>query len=384
MTSTATGPQPDAPQPDSGPDRPLTLGREGDSYRLDAARLESLVAAMLERTGVPAADAAVVAESLVGADVRGMTSHGLIRLPVYIQRLQQGGFNPVTTVQVLRETEAIALLDGGNGLGAVLSLRAMDMAIDKARGRGIAAVGVRNSNHNGEGAYYVQRAVRQDMIGIATTNASPIMPVWGGKTPLTGPLPISVGVPTATGNPIVLDAALGMSSRGKILYHAEKGLKLPDGWLVDADGRPTNDPEWVRKGGWILPIGGHKGWGLILVCEILTGLLTGGAFGAELTNLYDDLDQPQRNAQFVVAIDIASFVDVAAFKQRMDAYIAIMRASELAPDVDEILMPGEIEFRRAAAQRADGVLLSTAVVDEVLTVARGLGLTPDDMGADAT
>lgn len=362
---------------DPSPRPPLVVAEDGDEYRLDAGALEALVAAMLQRVSVPPEDAAIVAESLVAADARGMSSHGVLRLPVYIRRLQEGGFDPASASTVVRETGSVALLDGGNGLGAVLTTRAMDMAIDKARGRGIGAVGIRGSNHNGEGAFYVQRAVRRDMIGIATTNGSPIMPVWGGRTPLTGPLPISVGVPAGVERPIVLDAALGMSSRGKILYHAERGMTLPDGWLVDADGRPTNDPSWVTRGGWILPIGGHKGWGLILICEILAGLLTGGAFGRELTNLYDDLDQPQRNGHFVIAIDIACFVDVAAFKQRMDAYVGIMRASELAPGFSEILMPGEPEFRREEEQRRDGIALGRKVVDEMLRVARDLGVDPD-------
>jgi len=347
---------------------------EDGSYLVDAARLEALVQAMLEKVGVPAQDAALVAGSLVSADARGMNSHGVLRLPVYIRRLQQGGFKPASRGTVIKETAATMLIDGGEGLGAVLTSHAMDIAIEKARQTGIAAVGIRNSNHNGENAYYVQRAIAQDMIGIATTNGSPIMPVWGGKTPLTGPLPIAIGVPAGEALPIVLDAALGMSSRGKILYYAEKGMQLPDGWLVDAEGRPTNDPNWVKNGGWILPIGGHKGWGLILACEILSGLLTGGAFGQELTNLYDDLDRPQRNGHFVIAINIAAFTDVAAFKERMDAYIAIMKASERVPGVDEILMPGEIEFRKEKKQRAEGLTVSRSVIDEVVAVARGLGL----------
>lgn len=355
-------------------DSPLFRREDEDTCRVPVEGLERLVGGMLATVGVPEEDARLVAASLVSADARGMNSHGVLRLPVYIRRLQQGGFSPVTPCAVVRETTSTMLLDAGNGLGAVATARAMDKATEKARSSGIAAVGIRNSNHNGEGAFYVQRAIRADMIGIATTNGSPIMPVWGGKTPLTGPLPISIGVPTANERPIVLDAALGMSSRGKILYYAEKGMELPEGWLVDAEGRPTRDPNWVKNGGWILPIGGHKGWGLILACEILSGLLTGGAFGRELTNLYDDLDQPQRNGHFVIAIDIAAFTDLAAFKQRMDDYIAIMKASERAPGFDEILMPGEPEFRKEAEQRAEGILLSRAVAEEVMAVARDLGL----------
>jgi LDH2 family malate/lactate/ureidoglycolate dehydrogenase len=352
----------------------LRLTGQDEGYRVDARQLQSLVELMLAKTGVPAADASLVASSLIGADARGMNSHGILRLPVYIKRLRQGGFSPRSESKLVRESASTALIDGGNGLGAVLTMRAMDMAIAKARVTGIAAVGVRNSNHNGEGAPYVLRAVEADMIGIATTNGSPIMPVWGGKTALTGPLPITLGVPASRHKPIVLDAALGMSSRGKILYYAEKGLSLPDGWLVDADGRPTNDPNWVKNGGWILPIGGHKGWGLILMCEILSGILTGGAIGRELTNLYDDLHKPQGNGHFVMAINIASFLDVAAFKERMDSYISEMKASELAPGFEEVLMPGEIEFRKEARQRVEGIVLGRSVVDEVLKTAKDLGI----------
>jgi len=351
----------------------LREGPAGD-YLLPVTDLTALATAMLECTGVPAADAAIVANGLISADARGMNSHGILRLPVYIKRLQQGGFSPVSRFDIVRETAGTALVDGGNGLGAVLTTRAMDLAIAKARQTGVAAVGVRNGNHNGEGAPYALQAVRAGMVGIATTNGSPIMPVWGGKTPLTGPLPITFGVPADQEHPILLDAALGMSSRGKILYYAEKGLELPPGWLVDADGAPTTDPNWVRNGGWILPIGGHKGWGLILMCEILTGILTGGAFGRDLTNLYDDLDTGQGNSHFVIALNIAAFIDLSSFKARIDGYIRAMKQSELAPGVEEILMPGEIEFRREAEQHANGILLGRSVVDELLASARGLGI----------
>ncbi len=145
-----------------------------------------------------------------------------------------------------------------------------------------------------------------------------------------------------------------MSSRGKILYYAEKGLTLPPGWLVDADGAPTTDPNWVKKGGWIQPIGGHKGWGLALMCEILAGILTGARFGRELTNLYDNLDQGQHNGHFVMALNIDSFIGAELFKTTVDGYIRQMKASELAPGFTEIMMPGEIEFRKEKAPEGGG------------------------------
>lgn len=354
----------------------LNMKRQVEGYVLNYDELVQLAIAMLTKVGVPPDDARIVAGGLINADARGMNSHGILRLPVYIKRLQQGGFAPVSRFDIVKESQSTALVDGGNGLGAVLTTRAMDLAIDKARATGIAAVGVRNSNHNGEGAPYVLQAVRADMIGIATTNGSPISPVWGAKSPFfSGPLPMSFGIPTKEELPLVLDAALGMSSRGKILYFAEKGIELPPGWLVDNEGRPTTDPNWVKKGGWIQPIGGHKGWGLALMCEILTGVLTGGMFGRQLTNLYDDLDQGQHDAQFVIAISVGKFVGAETFKTTVDSYIREMKASEPVSSVAKIVMPGEIEFEKEKRQKADGLELDENVVNALLASARGLELS---------
>ena len=346
-------------------------------YRIDAARLESLVLRMLMRVGVPDEDAVLVAGSLIAADARGMTSHGILRLPVYIKRLQAGGFKADRKGRIVRETQGTVLIDGEDGLGAVLSCHAMDEAMRKARTNGIGAAGVFRSNHNGEGAFYALRAIAGDMIGIATTTGSPVMPAWGGKTKLTGPLPITVGVPAGEELPVVLDAALGMSSRGKILYHAEKNLPVPDGWMVDADGRPTNDADQIRKDGWMLPIGGHKGWGLIVIMEILAGILTGGALGQDAAELFADPSVTQKNGQFMMAINVSAFMDVDRFKRRMDDYIRTVKASELADGVPEIVMPGEPEFRREREQRANGIQLGQKVVESMLAVARDLEIEPE-------
>lgn len=348
---------------------------DAKTVRVPQESLRAMVETLLVKLAVPAEDAGIVAGSLVAADLRGMNSHGVLRLPVYLRRLRIGGINPIAEATIIRETDGTALLEGDAGLGSVLTARAMAMAIGKAKGRGIGAVGVRNSNHNGEGAFYVSQAIEAGMIGIATTNASPIMPPWGGTTPITGPLPISIGVPTGRHPPIIFDAALGMSSRGKILQYAEEGRPLPDGWLVDKDGRPTNDPEWVRNGGWILPIGGHKGWGLILACEILTGILMGGAFGTELTNLYDDLDTPQRNSHFVLAIDVAAFLDPDAFRARMDGYVDLLKASAPAPGSEGVRMPGEREHEMERDQSRSGIALQRGVLREIVEIANELGVS---------
>jgi LDH2 family malate/lactate/ureidoglycolate dehydrogenase len=345
--------------------------------RIPASALHDLVLAMVKSTGVPPSDAAIVTEGLVGADLRGMNSHGVLRLPVYIKRLLAGGFSTAGNIEILKDGTATALIDGCNGLGAVVTTKAMDLAIAKARNSGIGAVAIRNSNHNGEGAPYALRAVQQDMIGLATTNGAPMMPVWGGRDPMTGPLPLTFAVPAGEEWPIVYDAALAMSSRGKILYYAGKQLELPDGWLVDADGRPTNDPEWVRKGGWILPIGGdkgYKGWGLILMCELLTGFLSGGAISGEMNDLYADLTQGQHVSHFCMAINIGAFIDVGFFKQRVDGHIRRIKASRGVPGAEPIVLPGEKEFRNEERQRVEGVVLARSVLDELLAAAKGLGL----------
>lgn len=354
---------------------PIEIVGEGDTCRIPAASLRALATVAIEHAGIVAEDAALLADALVMADARGMHSHGVLRLPVYLGRIRAGGFSSTPHFEILRETPGTALVDGGNYLGAVLTSRAMDLAIAKARETGIGAVGVRDSNHNGEGAPYAMRAIDAGMIGIATTNGSPIMPAWGARAPaLTGPLPITFGIPAGAFPPILLDMSLGMSSRGKILYHAERKLPLPPGWLVDAEGRPTTDAEWVRNGGWILPIGGHKGWGLILMAEILSGILTGGAVGREMVNLYDELHAPQRTGHFVMPIDIEAFVGLDRFRERIEAYIALMKASERAEGVAEILMPGEIEHRNRLRQERDGIVLGKAVIEEVLAAARETGV----------
>jgi LDH2 family malate/lactate/ureidoglycolate dehydrogenase len=338
-------------------------------YLVQADELKTLTTNILTRVGVPPEDAALVAESLVMADLRGMNSHGVLRLPVYVRRLQAGGFKPDRKGKIVRETQGTVLIDGEHGLGAVLSTRAMDEAIARARKNGIGAAGLLNSNHNGEGAFYALRAVKAGMIGICTTSGSPISPPWGGKTKLTGPLPITVGAPAGKELPIILDAALGMSSRGKILYHAEKNMPVPEGWLVDSEGRPTTDAEQIRKGGWINPIGGYKGWGLVVIMEILAGVLTGAALGGEAGELYTDVTRNQKNGQFFIAIDVAAFMEPDDVRKRMDAYIRTTKDSEKLAGVKEIDMPGEPEFVREKFHRENGIPLGRKVMEEVLSVA---------------
>ncbi len=343
---------------------------------VDARKLEAYVAEIFERGGVPRDEAARVAEALVGADCRGMTSHGVMRVPMYMKKVRAGGFRSGTKGKILRETAGSILLDGEDGLGQVITWRAMEGAIRKARTAGVGVVGVTRSNHFGEGAYYALQAIRADMIGILTTNGSANTPPHGGRSMMAGNLPLTVGVPTREELPILLDMAMCASSKGKIAYAAKKGERIPPGWAVDSAGQPTEDPQKVLDGGWILPIGGYKGWGLILFLDILSGVLTGGPMGPEVTDLFTGAAAtPQGLGHFVMALNIEAFMPVDAFKRRMDARIRAIKNSERLPGVEEILMPGERELRLEHERRRSGVPLSVNVLDQVAAVAAELGVT---------
>lgn len=345
-----------------------------DDRVVDADALAAFARELFARVGLPAEDAALVAESLVLADLRGMQSHGVLRIPIYVEKIRAGGFQPGTRGRIVRETPGTVLLDGEDGLGQVLTLAAMDSAMAKARETGIGAAGVLNSNHYGEAAYYVMHAARRDMIGIVATNGSPNMPAWGGTTKMTGPLPFTAAVPTLEERPFVLDAALGATNRGKLIYLAEKGEKIPLGWGVDSEARPTDDPGKVLDGGWILPIGGHKGFGITMFIEILSGVLTGALVGSEIRDLYNaGRDRPQGLGHFCIAIDPGAFMPVEDFKRRMDAMIRMVKASRLAPGVDRMTIPGEPEFDTEAVRRRDGIPLARSVLERLNELARELG-----------
>jgi LDH2 family malate/lactate/ureidoglycolate dehydrogenase/quinol monooxygenase YgiN len=339
-----------------------------------AADLLALAVDIFSRAGVPADEARVVANALVEADLRGMQSHGVLRIPIYVEKIRAGGFRAGREGMVVRETAGTALLDAEDGLGQTVSLRAMDIAIDKARVTGIGAVGVLNSNHFGEAAHYVLRAAERDMIGIIATNGSPNMPALGGTTKMTGPLPFTAAVPTGGGQPFVIDAALGVTNRGKLIYLAERGERIPLGWGVDRDARPTDDPARVLDGGWILPIGGHKGFGITMFLEILSGVLTGARVGAEIRDLYNaPRGESQGLGHFCIAIDPSAFMPLDTFKTRMDAMIRMVKSSKLAPGTERMIIPGEPETETRRRRSAQGIPLAKSVLDQLNALARELG-----------
>jgi LDH2 family malate/lactate/ureidoglycolate dehydrogenase len=341
---------------------------------VDAGKLLSLIVDIFERAGMPDDEAALVADALVLADLRGMHSHGVLRTTIYVDKIRGGGFRPGRKGRVVRETGGTVLLDGEDGIGQVLTIAAMDRAIDKARKNGIGAAGVFNSNHHGEAAYYILHALKSDMIGIVATNGSPNMPAWGGTTKMTGPLPFTAGAPAQDELPFLIDAALGVTNRGKLIYIADKGEKIPFGWGVDRNAKPTDEPSRVLDGGWILPIGGHKGFGITMFIEILSGVLTGALIGSAIRDLYNDPhEQPQGLGHFCIAIDPEAFMPIAQFKRRMDEMIRMIKASALAPGNERMIIPGQLEFEKEKARRLQGIPLAVKLISQLRKLGSDLG-----------
>lgn len=339
--------------------------------RVDAHALRTLVQAIFVRCGMDDADAALLTDSLIEADLRGVHSHGVFRVPEYVHKLTRGGVNPRGRPFVVRDAGACLVVDGDNSMGQIGASFAMARAIERAQTTGIAAAAIRGSNHCGAMAYFAMQALPHDMIGIATTNALPTMAPWGGAERLLGINPLGVAIPAGEEQPIVYDAAFAATAHGKVRVFAQKGLRLPEGWAMDREGQPTTDPAEAIAG-LLMPIGGFKGTGLALIMGVLSSMLSGAAFGTELGTL-EDGPRPGRDGHFVMAIRVNAFEDVAVFKQRVDAAIRQIHRCRRAPGVERIYVPGEIEFVTQARYRREGIPLNRTTREEIARVAEALG-----------
>lgn len=346
---------------------------DGATATVSVGDLTEAMCDILLSVDVPQSEAQIVAEALAAAQARGMASHGAMRLPIYVERIRAGGIKPGRSGVTVKESPSSLLLDGEDGLGAVLAARGIGEAIARARATGVGLVGIRRSNHFGEAGYFVRAAINAGMIGLLTTNGSPNMPPWGGTQKLFGTLPVAVGIPTSKNPPLILDIALGVVSKGKILIAARKGVKIPLGWGVDATGAPTDDPEKVLAGGWTPPIGDHKGSGMIMALEVLSGILTGSGIVDAIGDLYDDPERPQNLGHFAAAIDVAVFLPVEDFKRGVDHLIDLVKLSPLAPGHDEILVPGEREHRMELDAKENGLMLEAEARQQLQELARSVG-----------
>jgi LDH2 family malate/lactate/ureidoglycolate dehydrogenase len=335
-----------------------------------AAALEVFVAALFAGTGVPDADARLVASLLVEADLRGVSTHGVARVPIYLDRLRKGFVVAKPAIEVAEIAPAAVAVDGGNGLGFVVASRAMAAACERAARCGIGLAFARRSNHFGMAANYLHQAIEAGFAAFVFTNASPAMPIWGGREPFLGTSPFAFGAPGAP--PILLDMATSVVARGKIRRAAQRGEPIPAGWALDAEGRPTTDAKAAYEG-LILPLGGPKGSGLSLMMEVVAGVMSGAAFGGAVANQYfDEREQDVGHAFVALAPGLVGGLD--AYRARMTELVARAKACPRADGFDEILMPGEPEARLAAERLRTGVPISAEDRANLAVEARRAGL----------
>lgn len=331
---------------------------------------------VLTAHGLPDKDGSTVADLMVRADVLGGDSHGIFRLPAYIKRLKAGGYNLTPNISVDRSTGAAARVDGDNGMGHLVVKRCVDEAMDRAAEFGVSWVGCHNSNHAGIAGTYALMPTDRDMIGIyvAVGSANHMAP-WGGTELLLSTNPIAIGVPGGDGGPVLLDMATTEAAYGKVKVAAQRGEQMPEGWMIDAEGNPLTDPNNLT-GGSLLPIGGPKGYGLALMFGILAGTLNNAKFGRELVDFNTDMKTTTNTGQFVIALDIKTFIDPGLFRQQIEIVRAEMKGSPLRPGFDAIRLPGERALGIAKMRTQDGIPIRPELLASLRPVAEAAGVRP--------
>ncbi len=334
------------------------------------------------KLGVPRDRAEITAEILQAADLRGVSSHGMIRLQTYYgSRLQRGLIDPHASTEIVREGPASLALDGKNGLGQVVGKDAMERCIQKANQSGIAIVTVANSNHYGIAGYYAMMALTHGMIGISLTNSQPLVAPTYGRTRLIGTNPIAMAAPALSSHPFVLDMATSIVPIGKVTYYDKAGDDMPEGWGINARGEVTRDPKSILNGGALYPLGGpdflrgYKGYGLAMLVDILSGVLSGSAFGKNVAN--PKSEEPARVGHFFAAIRLDAFRDPDDFKQDMEKLFEQLRSAEKAEGQDRIYIHGEKEFELAKEYQQQGIPLLEEVVNSLAQAGQTAGVPFD-------
>ncbi len=340
----------------------------GNATPIDPEVARGWVLTLMERVGVSGADAALLADGLIQAHLFGMDGHGLFFLPTYVKRIELGLIAKRGEVRVMQEGPAFVLLDGGNLLGHVSAWKAMGAAIAKAAEAGIGMAALCNGNHSGIMARYTLRAAEAGCIGVAATNTPPLMAPWGGFLPFLGTNPISIAVPAGAGPPVVLDMATSAVARSKILVAGTAGTRIPPHWALDETGKPTEDPR-AALAGTMAPMAGHKGFGLAMMIDVLSGVLSGAASGPDVGDVFRFDAGPQNVGHFFQAVDLSRLGREAAVRERMDRLVRQLRSAPPAAGTDRIRVPGDVERETEAARRRSGIPLGP----DVLEALRNLG-----------
>ena len=345
-----------------------------NGIRTDHNTLQTFTGDILRAAGLVEADAALCAETLVQAELWGHASHGVLRLPWYVARLASGACNRAARPRVLQDMGALALVDADDGMGQVATDFAMEEAVQRAGKHGIGAVSVRNSNHFGTAMYYTSRAARRGMLAFLSTNASPAMAPWGGRERAVGTNPWSWAAPGGELPPLVLDIANTSVARGKVYLAHQKGEHIPLTWALDGSGRPTDDPQAAIEG-LIQPMAGHKGYAIALMMDVISGVLSGSAFGAGVVGPYHS-EGRSGAGHFAFVLDISRLMPLDEFTARIGELVSSLKRNPLSEGSTGILYPGELEAANDASARDSGIVLPPDTVRDLLALARTYDVAP--------
>jgi LDH2 family malate/lactate/ureidoglycolate dehydrogenase len=344
--------------------------------RVAAERLHRIGKSLLQAAGSSPEEAEIVMHHCIDANLAGHDSHGIIQIPTYIDRIQVGHIVPGAPWTIVQESPTTTVIDGHWGFGYTVTERAMRLTIDKARSANVAATTVFRQGHIGRLASYTLMAAQADMIGLITADsgrsAKQVAP-FGGREPRLGTNPLSIAIPSDLAGPLFLDMATAAVAAGKISLAVSRKEAVPEGWLIDADGRPTTDPGDLRRGGALLPLGGtegYKGSGLSAIVEILCGLLTGLGFGIDPSGRHND-------GCFLAVFNVAAFRPLADFKREVAEFARYLKDTPPADGVSGVLYPGEIEHLREQERRANGIDVEDATWNKLRALAEQYNLTAE-------
>lgn len=360
----------------------LVMNADDTRYRAEFDALRDFISRALQACELPDGDALKVATLMAQADLQGSDGHGVIRLPQYAKRIRAGGINTRPQIRLVQERAAMGVVDGDNGMGHLVVSHAVEVAIAKASEAGVAWVGTRASNHAGPASLYARMPIAHDMIGLyfAVGNANHL-PAWGGLDMLLSTNPIAAGIPAGDEPPVVLDMATTVAAYGKVKVKAKKGESMPEGWMIDRQGRPLTDPRRADEG-FLLPIGGHKGYGLALIVGLLAGTLQGAAMGRQVIDFNADHVTPTNTGQAILVIDLKAFGEVGVFKSAVDTLVRDIRASERMPGVERVWLPGEQSHGKRGAYAREGIPIASHLVRDLEALAGELKIEPLSVRAE--
>ena len=341
--------------------------------RYNADELSKLLKVIAQAAGVKEQDSAILADSLVSADLHGTSTHGASRFATYVRRIQKGLIQPCVDISIERQRPATITVNANNGIGQVQASKVLDMLIKMARTQGCATATIHSSQHFGALSFYCNRAAGEGMILLAMTNCEPSMSPAGACEPFFGTNPIAVSFPTGKGFPVRIDMATAVVARGNIIAAKRQGKAIPEGWALDKDGNPTTDSEKALLGT-VLTMAGHKGYALALMVEMFSGILSGAAIGPEVGSMYTNTSRPQNVGHFFMVLDISAFMEPGMFIERVDRSIDAIKACRKRPGVEEILIPGEPEHRKFVTNRTLGVPLGDETVSELAALCQELNI----------